>query len=215
MTRMTTPEALQAESVSNARPALAPIGDMAFGDIATRLRQETAPEHAAIEAASGILHQGLTRDEYRRYLERWFGFLAPLEAELQRLQVWGVLGLDPSERGKRQRLESDLGELGAVVCALPLAGLPELRGLPEAVGSAYVIEGSTLGGRVLSRHVQTCLGAEVPRSFLEVYGHDTGQRWHAFRAALASYALGRDTQDRVISGAKSTFRAFTRWLERP
>src|SRR5262245_49822844 len=98
MTRMTNPEALQTESVSKARPARAPIGDMAFGDIAARLRQETAPEHAAIEAASGILHQGLTCDEYRRYLERWFGFLAPLEAELQRLQVWGVLGLDPGER---------------------------------------------------------------------------------------------------------------------
>src|SRR5688572_30040705 len=163
---MTTHEAIQVESVSNARSPLAPVGDVAFGDIAARLRQETAPEHAAIEAASGILHQGLTCDEYRKYLERWFGFLAPLEAELHRARVWDALGLDPNERRKRQHLESDLGELGSTVCALPLAGLPELRGLPEAVGSAYVIEGSTLGGRVLSRHVQTCLGADAPRRFL-------------------------------------------------
>jgi heme oxygenase len=212
---MTTSEALQTESVSNARSALAPMGDMALGDIAARLRRETAPEHAAIEAASGILHQGLTCDEYRKYLERWFGFLAPLEAELQRMKVWDALGLEAAGRGKRQRLESDLAELGSTVCALPLSGLPELRGLPEAVGSAYVIEGSTLGGRVLSRHVQSCLGAEVPRRFLEVYGPATGERWHAFRAALASYAVGRDAQDRVIAGAKSTFRSFTRWLERP
>jgi len=211
---MTTPEAIQAESLSSARAGLAPV-DAAFGDVAARLRRETAPEHAAIEAASGILHQGLTCGEYRKYLERWFGFLAPLEAELHRLNVWGVLGLDPGERGKRQRLESDLGELGSTVCALPLAGLPELRGSPEAVGSAYVIECSTLGGRVLSRHVQTCLGAQVARGFLEVYGPDTGERWHSFRAALTSYAIGRDVQDRVIAGAKSTFRAFTRWLERP
>lgn len=212
---MTSPEALQTQLVSNPRSALAPVGDIASDDIAARLRRETAPEHAAIEAASGILHQELTCDEYRKYLERWFGFLAPLEAELHRSKVWGALGLDPSKRGKRQRLESDLGELGSTVCALPLAGLPELRGVPEAVGSAYVIEGSTLGGRVLSRHVQTCLGAEVPRGFLEVYGPETGERWRAFRAAIASYAVGRETQDRVIAGAKNTFRAFTRWLERP
>ena len=212
---MTTHEAIQTESVSNARSVLTPVGDMALTDIAARLRRETAPEHAAIEAASGILHQGLTCAEYRKYLERWFGFVAPLEAELQRARVWDALRLDPRERSKRQSLEHDLGELGSVVCALPLSGLPELRGLPEAVGSAYVIEGSTLGGRVLSRHVQTCLGAEVPRGFLEVYGSETGQRWHAFRAALASYAVGREAQDRVIAGAKSTFRAFTRWLERP
>ena len=76
---MTTPEALQTESVAGARAGLAPVGDLSFGDVAARLRRETAPEHAAIEAASGILHQGLTCDEYRKYLERWFGFLAPLE----------------------------------------------------------------------------------------------------------------------------------------
>jgi heme oxygenase (biliverdin-IX-beta and delta-forming) len=178
------------------------------------LRRETAAEHAAIEAASGIMHQGLTCDEYRRYLERWFGFLAPLESELHRQKVWGALGLDARERCKRQQLESDLAALGSTVCALPLAGAPELRGLSEAVGSAYVIEGSTLGGRVLSRHVQTCLGAEVPRAFLEVYGAHTGERWQIFRAALAAHARSRDVQDRVIAGAKLTFRAFTRWLER-
>jgi heme oxygenase len=210
---MTTPEMFPAESVSNARSGLGSISGP--GDIAARLRRETAPEHAAIEAASGILHQGLTCDEYRNYLERWFGFVAPLEAELQRLNVWDALGLDAAERSKRESLESDLAELGATVCALPLAELPELRGLPEAVGSAYVIEGSTLGGRVLSRHVQACLGARVPRRFLEVYGPHTGERWQAFRAALPTYAVGHDTRDRMIAGAKSTFRAFTHWLERP
>lgn len=212
---MTTSEALQTDLVSSGRSALPSVGDPGVADIGARLKRETASEHTAIEAASGILHQGLTCAEYRKYLERWFGFLAPLEAELHRTKVWDALGLDPAERRKRQRLESDLRELGSTVCALPLCGLPELRGLPEAVGSAYVIEGSTLGGRVLSRHVQTCLGADVPRSFLEVYGSATGQRWHHFRAALASYALGREAQDRVIAGARSTFRTFTRWLERP
>ena len=40
----------------------------------------------------------------------------------------------------------------------------------EAVGGAYVLEGSTLGGRVLSRHVQGRFGRDGPRSFLESYG---------------------------------------------
>ena len=133
---MTTSEALQTDLVSSGRSALPPVGDPALADIAARLKRETAPEHAAIEAASGILHQGLTRAEYRKYLERWFGFLAPLEAELHRTKVWDALGLDPDERRKRQRLESDLRALGSTVCALPLSGLPELRGLPEAIGGA-------------------------------------------------------------------------------
>lgn len=206
---MTTPQVPSAESSPASRRDPGPV------DIAARLKQETAREHAAIEAVSGILHQGLTREEYERYLERWFGFLAPLEAELCQREVWSVLGLSAVERAKRVALERDLEELGATLSALPVCAPPDLPGLPEAVGSAYVLEGSTLGGRVLSRHVQLCLGDGAPRRFLDIYGPDIGSRWQAFRGALADYAGARDTQDRVIAGAKTTFVAFTRWLERP
>ena len=207
---MTTPQLPQHESEPASRRALARTSD-----ISARLKRETASEHAAIEAASGILHQGLTREQYRRYLERWFGFVAPFEAELCRREVWGSLGLSPDERTKRGALERDLTELGATVSALPLCPLPELGGLPEALGGAYVLEGSTLGGRILSRHVLACLGNAVPRRFLEVYGPHTGERWQAFRSALSNHAGSPETSDRVVAGARATFRAFTRWLERP
>ena len=82
----------------------------------------------------------------------------------------------------------------------------------EAAGGAYVLEGSTLGGRVISRHVQKLFGPDVPRAFLECYGAATGEKWQSFRAALTRLAGSREAEDRIIAGAQETFRSFTRWL---
>ena len=84
--------------------------------------------------------------------------------------------------------------------------------MAEAFGCLYVLEGSTLGGRVISRHVQSRLGSDVPRAFLDAYGSRTGERWQAFRAALAGAPRNRDVDARIIAGARATFEAFTAWL---
>jgi heme oxygenase len=184
-------------------------------DILARLKLETADEHAAIEAATRIMRPDVGLPDYREYLERTYGFYKPVEQMLERLGVWPALELDGSARVKLPLLTRDLLELERDTSMLPIcAALPQLGGsLPEAVGCAYVLEGSTLGGRVVSRHVQTRLGPQVPHRFLDAYGADTGDRWQAFRAALRGFADSRDTQTRIIAGARATFESFTRWLK--
>lgn len=185
-------------------------------DILSRLKLETAAEHAAIEGATEVMSPELSCGEYRRYLEDTFGFYKVVEAQLSRAGVWEALGLPSAERVKLPLLTRDLELLGTRdtaqlrVCAEP----PVFASVAEAIGGAYVLEGSTLGGRVISRHVQGRLGADAPRAFLECYGSRTGESWQAFRAALGRFADCRETEERVLRGAKATFRAFTRWLER-
>lgn len=182
-------------------------------DILARLKQETAAEHAAIEGAARIMDPGLTLDRYRHYLEQSYGFYAPVEPELARLGAWEALGLSAAERAKLPLLEADLAALGSDVAALPrAASTPRLRDVTEALGCLYVLEGSTLGGRVIARHVQARLGAHVPRRFLDGYGPRTGETWQIFRNALAAAARQRNADARIISGARSTFEAFTAWL---
>jgi heme oxygenase len=188
----------------------------ARNDILARLKLETAAEHAAVERATGVMQPGLTLAEYALYLERTLGFYLPVEETLRRMAVWSALGLAAEERVKSMFLTRDLSLLGResardVVCDSP----PQLAGLPEAVGCAYVLEGSTLGGRVISRHVQRRFGPAVPRGFLECYGARTGESWQEFRAALQRFADTREVENRVIGGARETFRAFTRWLAQP
>lgn len=182
-------------------------------DILTRLKIETAAEHSAVEDAARIMHPRLTLDEYRGYLEKSYGYYAAVEGLLCRLGVWDALELPVEERLKLPLLVRDLEVLGTspasvVICDAP----PDLRTVAEAAGAAYVLEGSTLGGKVISRHVRHRLGDAVPRSFLDCYGENIGSNWQAFRAALLRFAKSRASEDAMISGAKETFQTFTRWL---
>jgi heme oxygenase len=185
-------------------------------NILERLKLETAADHAAIEEASAILHPRLSVEGYRAFLEDTFGFYQIAEPQLARSGVWQLLELPAEERHKLPLLIRDLRALGCSdPSALPIceAG-PEWPGAAEAIGAAYVLEGSTLGANVISRHIQQRFGPDIPRSFLECYGPRTGERWRAFRAALSRFATSREIENRMISGAQSTFRSFTRWLGR-
>lgn len=181
-----------------------------------RLKAETAAEHAAIEAAAGVMDPALSLDAYRAYLERTFGFYRVVEEQLRQLNVWEALGLPAAEREKLPLLAEDILLLADVepasirTCDLP----PKFASTLEAVGGAYVLEGSTLGGRVIARHVQSKLGPDVPRAFLECYGAATGEKWQSFRAALTRLASSREAEARLIAGAQDTFGAFRHWLER-
>jgi heme oxygenase len=191
--------------------------DPARKDILARLKLETAAEHAAVEQAVGIMHPELSLPEYQEYLEKTFGFYLPVEQSLRAMGVWRALDLAEEERTKLGCLARDLRLLGQedlgrlAVCGVP----PVLSGIAEAVGCAYVLEGSTLGGRLISRHVQHRFGPAIPRSFLECYASQTGERWQAFRAAVLRFATTGERESRVLSGAQETFRSFTRWLTRP
>jgi heme oxygenase len=186
-------------------------------DILARLKRETAAEHAAIEEATGLTRPDATLGDYRHYLERSYGFYQVVERELQRHDAWGALGLDAHERTKLPLIADDLEALGrAPESVQQCAAAPSLPGLAEALGAAYVLEGSTLGGRVISRHLTAEFGSHVPRRFVNAYGAQTGDNWQAFRAALGRFTRSRAVEDRIVAGARETFRAFTRWLgERP
>jgi heme oxygenase len=213
-----TVELASAESqpISSPSSSLGRGRAVARRSILERLKLETAAEHAAIEGATGVMEPGLTLEGYRAYLERTLGFYQGVEQQLRQLGVWPALSLPADEREKLPLLAEDIVLLGNIepasirVCNAP----PLFASTAEAIGGAYVLEGSTLGGRVISRHVQSLFGADVPRSFLECYGAETGARWQSFRAALSRFASSRELEDRVIAGARETFGAFTRWLER-
>jgi len=185
-------------------------------NILERLKLETAADHAAIEEASAILHPRLDLAGYRAYLEDTFGFYQIAEPRLAEMGVWELLELPAVERLKLPLLLRDLRALGCVdPSALPVCETPpDWPGAAEALGAAYVLEGSTLGGNVISRHIQRRFGGDVPRAFLECYGPRTGENWRTFRAALSRFATSREIENRMVNGAQSTFRTFTRWLGR-
>lgn len=184
-----------------------------------RLRAETRSEHLAIEATLRLTVDDLTLVTYRHRLEQLYGFYRPIEADLREVCDWSRHGLDLDARRKTPLLVADLRSLGWTdVAGIPLCSdLPPLPGVAEGFGCLYVLEGATLGGRIVTRHLRGVLGDGFERAgrFFGGYGERTAEMWCRFREALARFADGgRDTGDRTVVSAVATFRALRRWCAR-
>ena len=187
----------------------------AMSPILSRLRAETRAEHDAIEAVLDLTGDGLTRDGYRRILERFYGFYAPLEPAIRAVGGWADRGLDLDARQKGPLLEGDLRTLGGDA---PMA-LPQCNDLPllvtptDCFGCLYVLEGSTLGGQLISRHIQNVLGLtpETGGRFFYGYGDKTGEMWQSFRAVVTNFVVSPADQDAAVAAAKDTFQKLHRW----
>jgi heme oxygenase len=123
---------------------------------------------------------------------------------------------DLGERYKSQSILEDLKNTGLSqdqITDLPVSGFRPAR-LAEALGAMYVLEGSTLGGKILYKHVNEFLGIDqqTGASYFYGYGQQTGVFWKRFIAALADYAVEEDCGLEIISGAVSTFTAIDHWL---
>jgi heme oxygenase len=185
------------------------------------LKAETRSHHERAERSVRLLAPGLTLEHYRHHLEALYGFYAPLEDALA-APLSGLPELRAPERRKLPLLVQDLCGLGhtqASLVSLPLATeLPRLHALPEALGCCYVLEGATLGGQLILRHLQRHF-AGIPAgdfAFFRAYGEGIGPMWRAFGDALyraSGEARSEDFDSRVLQAARATFDAFEGWLK--
>ncbi|RYZ38753.1 MAG: heme oxygenase [Myxococcaceae bacterium] len=189
-----------------------------------RLKTETRAHHERTEGVVRLMDAHLTPGDYQRHLEDFHGLYVPLEARLAGpLSVVGP-ALSLESRWKVPLLEEDLRALGhdtASLARLPRAfPLPSLPGLAEALGCAYVLEGSTLGGQLILRHLTRHFGPDArvgTFAFFRAYGDQVGPMWKAFGDVVtqASERAASDTFDAaVVQGARDTFDAFAGWLMR-
>jgi heme oxygenase len=191
----------------------------AVSQLLQALRDETAPFHRRLETHR-LLRRLLARDlamhEYVAVLEKLYGFYRPLERRLAAQTGWVDLGLDFAERVKTPLLAADLAVLGVRRERLPLAHTaPVIHGLAEAVGCFYVLESSTLGGEVISRHVQRSLGlgASSGLGFFSCYGERVPAMWAEARSAIGAFAqLAPSAGWRAVGAAAEMFSALHDWL---
>lgn len=188
------------------------------GSALQELRAETAELHALAERHVRILDADATDAMYARYLARMYGFHVPMEDAFARHDALVAAGFDAAGRRKRALLSRDLAFFGVVADRLPLCtALPPMETLPQAVGAAYVVEGSTLGGAFIVARMRARLGHLVgpATAFLDGYGVQTGPQWRGF-VALAERALP-DEASRAAAGAAAcaTFAALIAWLDEP
>ncbi len=180
-----------------------------------RLREETRTAHEAIERVFDWEGRLATRAGYRTLLERFHGFHAVWEPAASALLSDPAL-VEP--RRKAHLLARDLVHLGLApedVARLPRPGpdaAPATR--TQALGGLYVLEGSTLGGQVIARHLARTLeiGPTTGGAYYAAYGEAVGPMWRALRARLLAEAADRATADAVVAAAGRTFESLQAWL---
>lgn len=188
--------------------------DRSGDDVLRRLRAGTAEEHEHLERTLDLLDPGLERSRLTDVLDRMHGFWTAAEVGLDR---WAdrhprdAAALDWVRRRRAGLFAADLAVLGATPTDdAPL--LPAVTGTDAALGRLYVLEGSTLGGVFIDRHLAALpqLAGVRLRAF-SPYGSETGAMWAAFRRATRAHVDAGGDPDVTLDSARGTFRALAVW----
>jgi heme oxygenase len=184
------------------------------GDVLHLLRTGTAAEHESVERSLDLLDPQLGPVRLSAVLTRMHGFWRAAEAGLDDWAARFPADADALTWPVRRRaglFADDLETLGAVPSD-EAPRLAALTGTDEALGRLYVLEGATLGGVFIDRHLAALPGlAGVRLRAFSPYGPRTGAMWHAFRRATrARVAAGGDPAV-MLAEATATFRALAQW----
>ncbi|WP_150304947.1 biliverdin-producing heme oxygenase [Pseudomonas saliphila] len=187
------------------------------------LRERTRPAHVALEAQpllKRLLSSQLTESQYRELLQSMLAFYQALDAEL----VPATAALlsrfpDPDYRylPRAPLLSSDCEALGCAMPPVPRPTVePHLSGREGyLLGVLYVIEGSTQGGRFISRHLADTLDRDEHSGAGFFNLHRGNDSWAAFRRWLDKGLAfeHRNDIENIIEGADMTFSALRTHLD--
>ena len=181
------------------------------------LRERTRSEHEAVESVMPLMQEGLTRELYVHVLR----CLYPVVHGWETWALEGAPGeLLPLVQARRRSalLADDLRFWDGAADYDSSAVIEALNGLAadksaEAyaavfLGAMYVMEGSTLGGQYIARHVEETLGLTTCEgdAYFRGYGEQTGAMWMEFKKRLGS--VHQSEAEHVIEAAKAMFGVF-------
>ena len=184
-----------------------------------KLRTATTPSHTNLEAlpvSVSIMNPNVSNAEYGLYLSLMHDVITDVEENIFPIAKAAVANLDVHP--KAQFIEADLVTLGLSrqTATKPLSSKLDLTNVTPAfaLGVMYVIEGSSLGGRVILKNINGALGhdADNGATYFAGYGGQTGSHWKTFLGAFMQYESETNSQDEIIKGANFAFDAIAAHL---
>lgn len=182
------------------------------------LHQATHPYHLRINRHPLIVEltqHTLSLISYRKLLIAYFHIYTALEARICQYLKQQSSIFRYTERGKIPWLMKDLAffhdDLIVQNHELPQAlALPEIRQVGQLVGVLYTIEGSTLGGQVISRSLEEYHGLTKGEGacFFNGYGESTSVMWQDFLCFAESLSSNAVECRAAMESACQTFQAF-------
>lgn len=190
-------------------------------DFLTELRIATGPMHRQLETTPlsvALMSPGITQAEYANYLFRMRDVIAWCEATVFPLVKNAISDID--NRRKLPAIEADIEVTGpATIGSKSYEPVDGTMDEAFALGYMYVIEGSTLGGRVILKHLAgSGLNITEDRggSFFAGYREGTSAQWKKFLDEFTSYTIGNEVAARVTAGAQHAFTSiYDHFMQRP
>jgi heme oxygenase len=179
--------------------------------VSTELRERTRQHHQRLEAVVEVMNPGLTRSHYLQLLKSFYGFYQPAELALHARPEWAALEPEFGRRRKVPLLHRDFKALGLSdpeIAQLPLcAVIAPIESFEDALGCAYVLEGATLGGQLISRHLNSLFAMDEGTgcAFFLSYAGEVLPMWRSFIKTLNEHPCSEQQQERIILSACTTF----------
>lgn len=150
-------------------------------------------------------------DDYIQLLKNFYTFFSPLEAQITKYIDHTILP-DIAQRRKTQLLHHDLTMLGGSN-EKDHQQILTVNNSAEAIGTLYVMEGSTLGGPFIAQLIKKQLpDAPAAFTFFEGYGTATQEMWQRFRNMVNELDLTPEAQQEAINKANETFEKMYDWF---
>jgi heme oxygenase (biliverdin-IX-beta and delta-forming) len=187
-------------------------------NLRTKLKNSTQAAHTKIESnpvLAKLLSPSIDEKTYRAILLRYFGFFSNIESQL--VDSGGDAAIpNLRERFRAPRLRNDLLALGLSeqeINSAPRASeIPRTSTKSEVLGVMYVLEGSTLGGMLIAKHLRSFpFFGETTGSFFLTDPQALSQRWKAFLELLETSSDLDEAS--AVEAASSTFTLLDRWME--
>jgi heme oxygenase len=179
--------------------------------VADALKSGTAALHIETEELLLPKFSGIrSYEDYASVLRMFYGFFHPLQQICASFLSADDLP-DIDQRRHAGFILKDLAALGVQETPPLCDMLPVINSKAAAFGALYVMEGSTLGGRMISKMLKKHPAISLTDNhlhFFNGYGEDTGPMWTSFKDAL-----NRQTEkEQILDSANLTFLGLKNWI---
>lgn len=177
------------------------------------VKGETKSHHQSVEKVLIKELKGLkSLDEYANLLKRLYQFYVPIENDLQNL-ISDEIVKDISVRKHNSRLLQDIQSIDKSYDENPKTKHLKIENLSYALGVMYVIEGSTMGGQIISKMLEKNLPVNDKKitTYFNSYGDNSLEMWSSYKTQVLNAKAKVDSEE-MINGAKATFTALEKWL---
>jgi len=177
-----------------------------------QLKESTRPSHQALEKKMvSMIKKIRTRQDYVTFLKLMYGYYSALEKRVQDY----VSDFEIGKRRKAERLLEDISYFESASTPDLCKDLPPITSHAEALGAMYVMEDSTMGGKIIASMIEGQAGINGPSgfSFFNGYGDDTGRMWEEFKVFL-NRPFDEMEKLNLILTANRTFNTFYKWIDK-